>query len=52
MTQPNATVAAGAVTFSQSAPLVLIAGPCAMESRAHALEMATLTLEKMAAYLG
>ena len=28
------------VTFSQSRPFVLIAGPCAMESRAHALEMA------------
>ena len=44
MTQPNSHVTAGAVTFSQSAPLALIAGPCAMESRAHALEMAeTLT---------
>jgi 2-dehydro-3-deoxyphosphooctonate aldolase (KDO 8-P synthase) len=40
MTQPNATVTAGSASFSQSAPLVLIAGPCAMESRAHALEMA------------
>jgi 2-dehydro-3-deoxyphosphooctonate aldolase (KDO 8-P synthase) len=39
MTSPNATVTAGSVTFSQSAPLTLIAGPCAMESRAHALEM-------------
>lgn len=29
------------VTFSQSRPFVLIAGPCAMESRAHALEMAS-----------
>ncbi len=40
MTKPNASVTAGAATFSQSAPLALIAGPCAMESRAHALEMA------------
>jgi 2-dehydro-3-deoxyphosphooctonate aldolase (KDO 8-P synthase) len=40
MTAPNATVTAGNVRFSQALPLVLIAGPCAMESRAHALEMA------------
>ena len=40
MTKPSTTVTAGAVTFSQSAPLALIAGPCAMESRAHALAMA------------
>ncbi len=29
------------VTFGQTLPFVLIAGPCAMESRAHALEMAS-----------
>ena len=40
MSQPNAIISAGKVTFSQSAPLTLIAGPCAMESRQHALEMA------------
>ena len=40
MSQPNSEVLAGKVTFSQSGPLVLIAGPCAMESRQHALEMA------------
>jgi 2-dehydro-3-deoxyphosphooctonate aldolase (KDO 8-P synthase) len=40
MTQPNASVSVGSTVFSQSAPLVLIAGPCAMESRSHALEMA------------
>jgi len=40
MTSPNATVTAGSATFSQTAPLALIAGPCAMESRAHALAMA------------
>ena len=40
MSHPNSRVSAGNVTFSQSAPLTLIAGPCAMESRAHALEMA------------
>ncbi len=40
ITHPNSTVAVGGVTFSQDAPLVLIAGPCAMEGRTHALEMA------------
>ncbi len=40
MTQPNAIVTAGSASFSQTQPLALIAGPCAMESRAHALEMA------------
>ncbi len=33
-------VSAGEVTFGNDLPLVLIAGPCAMESRDHALEMA------------
>ncbi len=33
-------VAAGAVTFGNDLPFALIAGPCALESRAHALEMA------------
>jgi len=33
-------VTAGSVTFGNDLPLVLIAGPCAMESKAHALEMA------------
>jgi 2-dehydro-3-deoxyphosphooctonate aldolase (KDO 8-P synthase) len=36
---PHATVAVGAARFGNSLPLVLIAGPCALESRAHALEM-------------
>lgn len=31
---------AGAALFANDAPLALIAGPCQMESRAHALEMA------------
>ena len=35
-----ATVAVGGVRFGKALPFVLIAGPCAMESRAHALEMA------------
>ncbi len=37
---PNAAVAVGAVRFGNELPLALIAGPCALESRAHALEMA------------
>jgi 2-dehydro-3-deoxyphosphooctonate aldolase (KDO 8-P synthase) len=44
-TRPNAVVAAGAVRFGNHLPLVLIAGPCAMESRAHALEMAAALKE-------
>jgi 2-dehydro-3-deoxyphosphooctonate aldolase (KDO 8-P synthase) len=42
MTQiaPNPVVSAGSVRFGNALPLALIAGPCAMESRAHALEMA------------
>ncbi len=34
-------VAAGRVTFGNDLPFSLIAGPCALESRAHALEMAS-----------
>ncbi len=37
---PNTQVAVGEVTFGNALPLALIAGPCALESRAHALEMA------------
>ena len=36
----NSTVTVGAVRFGNALPLALIAGPCALESRAHALEMA------------
>src|ERR1700759_5741655 len=42
---PNATVAVGAVRFGNALPLSLIAGPCALESRAHALEMASALKE-------
>jgi 2-dehydro-3-deoxyphosphooctonate aldolase (KDO 8-P synthase) len=38
---PNPIVAAGAVRFGNSLPLALIAGPCVLESRSHALEMAS-----------
>ncbi|UUX50207.1 3-deoxy-8-phosphooctulonate synthase [Nisaea acidiphila] len=34
------TVTVGPVSFSNAKPFALIAGPCAMESREHALEMA------------
>ncbi len=37
----NSIVSIGAVRFGNALPLALIAGPCALESRAHALEMAS-----------
>ncbi|MGN6145116.1 MAG: 3-deoxy-8-phosphooctulonate synthase [Mesorhizobium sp.] len=40
MTQPNPTVAVGDVRFDNRAPLALIAGPCQLESRQHAFDMA------------
>ena len=40
MTKPNSTVTVGNVKFSNSAPLSIIAGPCQMESREHAFDMA------------
>jgi 2-dehydro-3-deoxyphosphooctonate aldolase (KDO 8-P synthase) len=42
---PNTTVTIGAVRFGNALPLALIAGPCALESRAHALEMAAALKE-------
>ena len=48
---PNATVAVGAVKFGNALPFALIAGPCALESRAHALEMAA-ALKEIAAKVG
>ena len=41
----------GGVSFAQTAPLTLIAGPCVLESRAHALETAG-ALKAIAARLG
>jgi 2-dehydro-3-deoxyphosphooctonate aldolase (KDO 8-P synthase) len=41
----NSTVTAGAVRFGNALPLALIAGPCVLESRAHALETATALKE-------
>jgi 2-dehydro-3-deoxyphosphooctonate aldolase (KDO 8-P synthase) len=39
-TKPNSVVAVGRVRFGNALPLVLIAGPCVLESRAHAFDMA------------
>jgi 2-dehydro-3-deoxyphosphooctonate aldolase (KDO 8-P synthase) len=51
MTAPNPVVTIGRVTFGNALPLVLIAGPCALESRSHALEMAS-ALKEIAAKAG
>jgi 2-dehydro-3-deoxyphosphooctonate aldolase (KDO 8-P synthase) len=42
---PNAIVDVGGTRFGNALPLALIAGPCALESRAHALEMASALKE-------
>jgi 2-dehydro-3-deoxyphosphooctonate aldolase (KDO 8-P synthase) len=47
----NPTVTVGTVRFGNALPLALIAGPCQLESRAHAFEMAT-ALKEIAARLG
>ena len=47
---PAAKVAVGDVTFGNAEPLALMAGPCALESRAHALETAA-GLKEIAARL-
>ena len=44
-------VSVGSVRFGNHLPLTIIAGPCAMESRDHALEMAA-ALSEMAGRLG
>ena len=51
MTTTPRHVPVGSVTLGNDLPLVLIAGPCQMESRAHALECAT-ALKEMAATAG
>jgi len=48
---PNPVVAVGTVRFGNALPLALIAGPCALESRAHALDMAG-ALKEIAGKLG
>ena len=49
--KPNSTVTIGAVRFGNDLPVSLIAGPCALESKAHALEMAS-ALKEIAARAG
>src|SRR3984885_10448938 len=48
---PNAIVTVGKVRFGNNLPLALIAGPCALESRAHAFDMAA-ALKDITARLG
>jgi 2-dehydro-3-deoxyphosphooctonate aldolase (KDO 8-P synthase) len=48
---PNPIVAVGAVRFGNALPLAVIAGPCALESRSHALEMAS-ALKEIASRVG
>jgi 2-dehydro-3-deoxyphosphooctonate aldolase (KDO 8-P synthase) len=47
----NAVVKTGAVAFGNQLPLAVIAGPCVLESRAHALEVAA-ALKEIAGRLG
>jgi 2-dehydro-3-deoxyphosphooctonate aldolase (KDO 8-P synthase) len=49
--KPNSTVSVGAARFGNELPLALIAGPCVLESKAHALEMAN-ALKEIAARVG
>jgi 2-dehydro-3-deoxyphosphooctonate aldolase (KDO 8-P synthase) len=49
--QLSTSVVIGNVTFANDRPIALFAGPCAMESRAHALEMAS-ALKEICARLG
>ena len=51
MSTPDSTVSVGQVAFGNTLPLAVIAGPCALESRAHALECAT-ALKEIAERLG
>jgi 2-dehydro-3-deoxyphosphooctonate aldolase (KDO 8-P synthase) len=48
---PAATVSVGKAKFGNDLPLTLMAGPCALESRTHALEMAS-ALKEIANRLG
>lgn len=51
MSMSSKHVSVGNVTFGNDLPLVLIAGPCQMESRAHAMEMA-VALKELTQKLG
>ncbi len=48
---PDTTVTIGSVAFGNHLPIAIFAGPCQMESRAHALEMAA-ALKEIALRLG
>src|SRR5438093_953623 len=48
---PNSVVAVGEARFGNALPLALIAGPCALEGRTHALETAS-ALKEITARLG
>ncbi|HEY5066513.1 MAG TPA: 3-deoxy-8-phosphooctulonate synthase [Xanthobacteraceae bacterium] len=48
--KPNASVTVGKARFGNALPLAVIAGPCVLESRAHAFEMAS-ALKELAARL-
>ena len=49
--KPNSSVKIGPMTFSNALPIGVFAGPCQMESRGHALEMAA-ALKEIAGRLG
>ena len=51
MTAPNSVVKVGSIQIGNALPLSIIAGPCQLESRQHALEMAS-ALKDMAAKAG
>jgi 2-dehydro-3-deoxyphosphooctonate aldolase (KDO 8-P synthase) len=49
--KPNPRVSIGGMTVANDAPITVFAGPCQMESRSHALELAT-ALKEIAEDLG
>jgi 2-dehydro-3-deoxyphosphooctonate aldolase (KDO 8-P synthase) len=49
--KPNSVVSVGKTRFGNALPLAVIAGPCALESREHAFEMAA-ALKEIAGKLG
>jgi 2-dehydro-3-deoxyphosphooctonate aldolase (KDO 8-P synthase) len=49
--KPNTIVTVGKVKFGNALPLAVIAGPCALESQAHAFDMAA-SLKEITAKLG
>jgi 2-dehydro-3-deoxyphosphooctonate aldolase (KDO 8-P synthase) len=51
MTEPNPVIRLGSLEIGNALPFVLIAGPCQLESREHAMEMAS-ALKEIAVSLG